>query len=53
MTKKKKELVQLGVLVTKQQMKEIDKMAKAIGLSRSSYVRFVLMQHCSAIEIGE
>ena len=40
---KKKEFVQLGVLMTKQQIKMIDAAAKKIGLSRSAYVRHVLM----------
>jgi ACT domain-containing protein len=45
MATKKKELIQLGVLVDTTQMKAIDKAAKSVGLSRSAYVRFVLMQH--------
>lgn len=43
-TKKKEPLVQLGVLMTKKQLKDIDKMAKAMGLSRSAFVRFVLIR---------
>lgn len=51
MTTKKKELIQLGVLVTKQQMRSIDKMAKKVGLSRSAYVRFVLAQSTTVIDV--
>ena len=42
-TKKKEPLVQLGVLMTKKQIKMIDSAANSIGLSRSAYVRHVLM----------
>ena len=43
MATKKEPLVQLGVLMTKKQIKMIDSAAKRIGLSRSAYVRHVLM----------
>ena len=42
MTTKNKDLVQLGVLMTKAQLKKIDVSAKKFGLSRSAYVRWVL-----------
>ena len=38
----KKELVQLGVLMDKKQIKAIDVEAKRLGLSRSAYVRYIL-----------
>ena len=42
MTTKNKDLVQLGVLMTRAQLKKIDVSAKKFGLSRSAYVRWVL-----------
>jgi ACT domain-containing protein len=45
MTTKNKDLVQLGVLMTKAQLKKIDVSAKKFGLSRSAYVRWVLFLH--------
>lgn len=38
----KKDLVQLGVLMSKKQIKIIDAAAKKMGLSRSAYVRYIL-----------
>lgn len=38
----KKDLVQLGVLMSKKQIKMIDTEAKKLGLSRSAYVRYIL-----------
>lgn len=49
-TKKKEPLVQLGVLMTKQQMKTIDKEAKELGFSRSSFVRYVLHHYIKNME---
>jgi ACT domain-containing protein len=45
MTTKNKDLVQLGVLMTRAQLKKIDVSAKKFGLSRSAYVRWVLFLH--------
>lgn len=45
MTTKNKDLVQLGVLMTKKQIKMIDAAAKKIGLSRSAYVRHIMFTH--------
>jgi ACT domain-containing protein len=45
MTTKKKDLVQLGVLMTPKQIKMIDQAAKKIGLSRSAYVRHILFTY--------
>jgi ACT domain-containing protein len=45
MITKNKDLVQLGVLMTKAQLKKIDVSAKKFGLSRSAYVRWVLLLH--------
>lgn len=42
---KNKDLVQLGVLMNKAQIKKIDVAAKKFGLSRSAYVRWVLFLH--------
>jgi ACT domain-containing protein len=36
--------VQLGVLVYKDQMKAIDVAAKKLGMSRSSFVRYVVLK---------
>ena len=36
--------MQLGVLVYKDQMKAIDAAAKKIGMSRSSFVRYVVLK---------
>lgn len=42
MATKKKELVQLGVLMTPKQLKMIDQAAKKLGLSRSAYIRYMM-----------
>ena len=41
----KKDLVQLGVLMSKKQIKMIDLAAKKIGLSRSAFVRHILFTY--------
>lgn len=45
MATKKEPLVQLGVLMTKKQIKMIDLAAHKIGLSRSAYVRHILLTY--------
>ncbi len=50
MTTKKKDLVQLGVLMTPKQLKLIDKEAKELGLSRSAFVRYALHQYMNSLE---
>jgi ACT domain-containing protein len=45
MATKKETPVQLGVLMSKKQIKIIDLAAKKIGLSRSAYVRHVLFTY--------
>ena len=42
---KNKDLVQLGVLMSKKQIKIIDAAAKKMGLSRSAYVRYALQRY--------
>jgi ACT domain-containing protein len=44
MATKKQAKVQLGVLIYKDQMKLIDAKAKAIGLSRSAYIRYIVLK---------
>ena len=44
MATKKQTKVQLGVLIYKDQMKLIDAKAKQIGLSRSAYIRHVVLK---------
>jgi hypothetical protein len=44
MSTKKQTKVQLGVLIYKDQMKLIDAKAKQIGLSRSAYIRHVVLK---------
>lgn len=44
-TMKNKDLVQLGVLMSKKQIKIIDAAAKKMGLSRSAYVRYALQRY--------
>ena len=44
MTSRKKDKVQLGVLIFKDQMKLIDNKAKAMGLSRSAFIRYVVLK---------
>ena len=47
MITKNKDLVQLGVLMTRAQLKKIDVSARKFGLSRSAYVRYILFRHTS------
>ena len=44
MSTKKQTKVQLGVLIFKDQMKLIDAKAKQVGLSRSAYIRHVVLK---------
>lgn len=41
---KNQDKVQIGILVFKDQLAKIDEAAKAMGLSRSAYIRYVILK---------